>query len=113
MCVFEQTTVEQVNHPAVRCDASCLRTPDQFPRLVVPIFCRPGRVLRRQLNHAVVRQDHLGAIRDKKLFIDVDPPGRAALPISLRKASGSSNHAVPNNCTAVRTQNPARGPTVE
>ncbi len=103
---FEQATVEQINHPkSTAMHLVFVRRPD--PAAGRADLLPAGRILRGQLNHAVVRQDHLGTIRDKKLFINVDSQV-AQLPDLLEKRQRIQHHAVANDRTAVGTQNPAR-----
>ncbi len=66
-----------------------------------------GSILRRQLDHAMVGQDHLGAIGDEKLLIDVDPQV-AQLADFLKEGQRVEHHPVADDGTAVRTQNSAR-----
>ncbi len=66
----------------------------------------PGSILRRQLDHAMVRQDHLSAIGDKKLLVDVHPQ-LAQLADFFKKGHRVEHHAVADHGMAVRPQNPA------
>src|ERR1700722_15116480 len=55
----------------------------------------------------MVGQDHLGAIRYKQLFIDVDPQV-AQLADFLKEGQRVEHHAVADHGTAVRPQHTAR-----
>ncbi len=103
---FEQTAIEQVDHP--QSAAVHLVFVSGTDAAAGGADLLPSRsILRRQLNHAMVGQDHLGAIGDKKLLIDVDPQ-IAQLADLFKKRQWIQHHAVADDGTAVRTQNPAR-----
>ena len=65
-----------------------------------------GSVLRRQLDHAMVGQNHLRAVGDKE--ISVDPHARLAQRAHfLQKGHGIEHHAVADHAAARRPQHSA------
>ena len=103
---LEQTAVEQVDDPQaaamhlvfVRGTDAAAGGADLLPS---------GSVLRGQLDHAVVGKNHLRAVGDKELLIDVDPQV-AELADFFQKGQGVEHYAVADHGTAVRAQNTAR-----
>ena len=77
-----------------------------MPREVVPIFTRPGRILRAQFHHAVVRQNHLRAIRDEEIAIHLHA-GIAQRCHFLQKCHRIQHHAVADDAGALGPQNAA------
>ena len=64
-------------------------------------FYAAGGVLRRQLDHAMVRKNYLCAVRHKKIAIDSD--ARFAKPsYFLQKGHGVENNAVADHTAATR-----------
>jgi hypothetical protein len=102
---LEQTAIKQVNHPQAaamhlvfvgRTDTST-GSADLLPS---------GSILRRQLDHAVVGQNHLGPVGDKQLLVDVDPQV-AKLAHLFQKGQRVEHHSIADHRPAVRTQNAA------
>ena len=66
----------------------------------------PGRAFGGQLDHAVIGQNHLGAIGDEELLIDLDAQA-AQLGDFLQKSDGVEHHAVADHALAAGAQNAA------
>ena len=77
-----------------------------MPRLVVPIFWRPGRAFGGQLDHAVVREDDLGAVGDVEAGIDVDAEVAEASGL-LEEGHGVEHDAVADDAAAPGAQHAA------
>ena len=77
-----------------------------MPLLVVPIFLPSRRALRRQLDHAVVGQDHLRAVGDEETPIDVDAHLANAADL-VEKVDGIEHHAVADDALAPRPKHAA------
>ncbi len=66
-----------------------------------------GSIFRSEFDHAMVRQDHLGTVRHKKLFVDVDPE-LAKLAHFFQKGQWIEHYTVPDDSAAIWTQNTTR-----
>src|ERR1700722_9968224 len=66
-----------------------------------------GSIFRSQLDHAMVRQDHLGTIRHKELFVDIDPEV-AKLAHFCQKGEWVEHYPVADDGAAIGTQNTTR-----
>ena len=66
-----------------------------------------GRVLRRQFDHAMVGQDHVSAIGDEKISVDLHA-SLAQRAYFFQKRHGIENHAVADHAAAARPQHAAR-----
>ncbi len=77
-----------------------------MPRLVVPIFVPSRRALARQLDHSVIRQDHLRPVRDKQLPLGVHAQTVQLLDL-FQEGHRIQHHAVADHRQAVRPQHSA------
>ena len=77
-----------------------------MPRLVVPIFVPSGSVLRGQLNHAVVGQNHMSAVGNEKMTVDCTPASlqRARL---FQKRNWIKHDAIADDAAATGAQHAA------
>src|SRR5271168_531283 len=103
---LQQTAIEQVDHAqAAAMHLVFIRRTDA-PAGGADLL-PSGSILRRQLDHAMVGQNHLRAVGDKKLLIDVDPQV-AQLADLFKESQWVQHHAIADDRPAVRTQNTAR-----
>src|SRR3954468_6736925 len=104
--LLEEIEIEQINHTKASPSGFIFVARSNSARSCANLD-PAGRILRRKLNHAVIGKNHMGALADKEIPINLHA-GISESRNFFEERNRIENNAVPDDAAAAFAQHPAR-----